>query len=59
MAVARMRMIKYAIWHLLLAESPMNSAMGHIPCSTERISCNNNNNDDKCSNIDSIVRRIR
>ena len=30
---------KYAIWPLLVAESPMNSAMGQIPCSTERISC--------------------
>ena len=28
---------KYAIWPLLVAESSMNSAMGQIPCSTERI----------------------
>jgi len=29
---------KYAIWSLFVAESSMNSAMGQIPCSTERIS---------------------
>ena len=39
MAVSRMRNKKYAIWPLFVAESPMNSAMGQIPCSTERISC--------------------
>jgi len=39
MVVSRMRNEKYAIWFLLVAESPMNSAMGQIPCSTERISC--------------------
>ena len=32
-------MKKYAIWPLLMAESPLNPAIGHIPCSTERISC--------------------
>jgi len=39
MAVSRMRNEKYAIWPLLVAESPMNSKTGQIPCSTERIYC--------------------
>ena len=39
MAVSRMPNKKYAIWPLLVAESPMNSAMGQTPCSTKRISC--------------------
>jgi len=38
MAVSRMHDVKYAIWPLLVAESPTNSAMGQTPCSTERIS---------------------
>ena len=38
MTVLRMRNKKYAIWFLLVAEAPMKSAMGQIPCSTERIS---------------------
>jgi len=40
MAVLRMRNEKkFAIWPLLVAESLMNSAMGQILCSAERISC--------------------
>jgi len=38
MAASCMRNEKYAIWPLLVDESPMNSAMGQIPRSTERIS---------------------
>jgi len=38
MAVSACAMKKYAIWPLLVAESPINSAIGQIPCSTERIS---------------------
>jgi len=32
-------MKKYALWLLHVAESPMKSTLGQIPCSTERISC--------------------
>ena len=46
MAVSRMRNEKYAIWPLVIAKIAaqfsdrlVNSAMGQIPCSTERISC--------------------
>jgi len=43
MAVSRMRNGKYAIWPLLMAESPQFhnpiANRGQIPCSTERISC--------------------
>ena len=31
LTVSRMRNKKYAIWPLLVAKSPMNSAMGQIP----------------------------
>jgi len=39
MAVLRMRNEKNMQYGPIMAESPMNSAMGQIPCSTERISC--------------------
>jgi len=53
MAVSRMRNKKYAIWPLVMAQSPKLlhslamdfSAMGQILCSTERISSFNHNTD--------------